>query len=109
MHALYVLVPILCILVVAYRYYSAFITARLLVLDDTRPTPAHTQYDGHNYYPNDIEFTVQQCDPVLVSGRGAAFAVDGPAGGIEQLVIVHEVDSTRIAETVMQIAAKSGP
>ncbi len=51
MHALYVLVPILCILVVAYRYYSAFITARLLVLDDTRPTPAHTQYDGHNYYP----------------------------------------------------------
>jgi carbon starvation protein len=51
MHALYVLVPILCILVIAYRYYSAFITARLLVLDDTRPTPAHTQYDGHNYYP----------------------------------------------------------
>ena len=51
MHALYVLVPILCILVIAYRYYSAFITARLLVLDDSRPTPAHTHYDGHNYYP----------------------------------------------------------
>ena len=51
MHALYVLIPILCILVIAYRYYSAFITARLLVLDDSRPTPAHTQYDGHNYYP----------------------------------------------------------
>lgn len=55
--------------------------------------------DGHNYYPNDIEFTVQQCDSILVSGRGAAFAVDGPAGAIEQLVIVHEVDSNRIAET----------
>lgn len=51
MHALYLLVPILGILVIAYRYYSAFITARLLVLDDTRVTPAHTQYDGHNYYP----------------------------------------------------------
>jgi carbon starvation protein len=51
MHALYVIVPILCILVIAYRYYSAFIAARLLVLDDTRPTPAHTRYDGHNYYP----------------------------------------------------------
>lgn len=51
MHALYVLVPILCILAIAYRYYSAFIAARLLVLDDTRRTPAHTQYDGHNYYP----------------------------------------------------------
>lgn len=51
MHALYVLIPILCILVIAYRYYSAFIATRLLVLDDTRVTPAHTQYDGHNYYP----------------------------------------------------------
>jgi carbon starvation protein len=51
MHALYVIVPILCILMIAYRYYSGFIAARLLVLDDTRPTPAHTRYDGHNYYP----------------------------------------------------------
>jgi carbon starvation protein len=51
MHALYLLVPILCILAIAYRYYSAFIATRLLVLDDTRPTPAHTNYDGHNYYP----------------------------------------------------------
>src|SRR5512147_1397543 len=51
MHALYLLAPFLCILVIAYRYYSAFIAARLLVLDDTRPTPAHTRYDGHNYYP----------------------------------------------------------
>ena len=51
MHALYVLVPVLCILVIAYRYYSAFIAAKILVFDDTRPTPAHTNYDGHNYYP----------------------------------------------------------
>ncbi len=51
MRALYVLVPVLGILVIGYRYYSAFIAARLLVLDDTRPTPAHTHYDGHNYYP----------------------------------------------------------
>jgi carbon starvation protein len=51
MRALYLLAPILCILVIAYRYYSAFIAARVLVLDDARPTPAHTRYDGHNYYP----------------------------------------------------------
>ncbi len=55
--------------------------------------------DGHRYYPNDIEFTVQQSDPVLVSGRGAAFATDAPPNGVEQLVVVHEVDSARIAET----------
>ncbi len=51
MRALYVLIPVLCILVIAYRYYSAFIAAKILVFDDTRPTPAHTRYDGHNYYP----------------------------------------------------------
>src|SRR5512143_3346383 len=51
MRALYLLAPILCILVIAYRYYSAFIAARVLVLDDNRQTPAHSKYDGHNYYP----------------------------------------------------------
>ncbi len=51
MHALYIIVPILCILAIAYRYYSAFIAARVMVLDDSRVTPAHTKYDGHNYYP----------------------------------------------------------
>jgi len=51
MRALYLLAPILCILVIGYRYYSAFIAAKLLVLDDSRQTPAHTKYDGHNYYP----------------------------------------------------------
>ena len=51
MHALYIVVPVLCILAIAYRYYSAFIAAKVMMLDDTRVTPAHSQYDGHNYYP----------------------------------------------------------
>ena len=51
MHAIYVIVPVLGILAIAYRYYSAFIAARVMMLDDRRKTPAHTQYDGHNYYP----------------------------------------------------------
>jgi carbon starvation protein len=51
MRALYVIVPVLGVLVVGYRYYSAFIAARILALDDSRVTPAHTRYDGHNYYP----------------------------------------------------------
>jgi carbon starvation protein len=51
MHALYVIVPILCILAIAYRYYSAFIAAKVMVLDDSRVTPAHSKYDGANYYP----------------------------------------------------------
>ncbi len=51
MQALYLVVPVLCILAIAYRYYSAFIAARVMMLDDARVTPAHTKYDGHNYYP----------------------------------------------------------
>ena len=51
MRALYLILPILCILAIAYRYYSAFIAARLMMLDDTRVTPAHALNDGQNYHP----------------------------------------------------------
>ena len=51
MRALYLILPILGILVIAYRYYSAFIAARIMVLDDTRITPAHELNDGRNYHP----------------------------------------------------------
>jgi carbon starvation protein len=51
MPALYLLLPVLGILAIAYRYYSAFIATRIWMLDDSRPTPAHTKYDGSNYYP----------------------------------------------------------
>ena len=51
MRALYVILPILCILAIAYRYYSAFIAARIMALDDARVTPAHVRNDGQNYHP----------------------------------------------------------
>ena len=51
MRALYVILPVLCILAIAYRYYSAFIAARIMALDDRRATPAHVRNDGHNYHP----------------------------------------------------------
>src|SRR4026209_2305054 len=51
MPALYLLLPVLGILVIAYRYYSAFIATRIWMLDDSRVTPAHTKYDGANFYP----------------------------------------------------------
>src|SRR6266568_7832546 len=50
MRALYVILPILGILTIAYRFYSAFIAARVMVLDDGRPTPAHVRPDGQNYH-----------------------------------------------------------
>jgi len=51
MNALPIIVGTLCILAIAYRYYSAFIAAKVLALDDSRPVPSTTMYDGHNYYP----------------------------------------------------------
>ena len=51
MRALYIVLPILGILAIAYRYYSAFIAARIMALDDRRTTPAHLRNDGHNYHP----------------------------------------------------------
>ena len=51
MPALYVVIPVLGILVIAYRYYSAFLAARVLSLDDSRTTPAHIVNDGQNYHP----------------------------------------------------------
>ena len=51
MHALYIVIPFAGICVIAYRYYSAFLAAKVLALDDSRVTPAHSRYDGQNYYP----------------------------------------------------------
>src|SRR3954467_13239859 len=51
MHALPIMVVTLCTLTVGYRFYSAFIAARVLSLDDARPTPAHVRADGKDYLP----------------------------------------------------------
>jgi carbon starvation protein len=46
------LLAALCIYAIGYRYYSAWIAAKALVLDDARKTPAHVYEDGHNYVPS---------------------------------------------------------
>jgi carbon starvation protein len=51
LHAMPVLLGALCVLAIAYRYYSAFLAAKVAALDDSRKTPAHRFYDGQNYDP----------------------------------------------------------
>ncbi len=51
MNTLAVLVIVLCVYAIAYRYYSAFLAAKVLTLSDARVTPAHTYKDGQNYLP----------------------------------------------------------
>jgi amino acid adenylation domain-containing protein len=45
---------------------------------------------GRNYYPQDIEFTVEQSHPALRPGCTAVFSV--PVGASEEVVVVQEVD-----------------
>jgi fatty acid CoA ligase FadD32 len=52
--------------------------------------------DGRNYYPTDIELTVQRRHPALVLGRGAVFAVTPESDAAEKLVVVQEVDLARV-------------
>src|SRR4051794_39487556 len=51
MHAMPLMIGILCVLAIAYRYYSAFIAARVVALSDSAVTPAERFNDGHNYHP----------------------------------------------------------
>jgi carbon starvation protein len=68
-----VLLGALCVLALAYRYYSAFLAARVAVLDDRRETPAHRFYDGQNYDPTNKW--------VLFGHHFAAIAGAGPLIG----------------------------
>jgi carbon starvation protein len=51
LRAMPIVLGVLAVLAIAYRYYSAFLAARVAVLDDLRATPAHTFNDGQNYHP----------------------------------------------------------
>jgi carbon starvation protein len=49
--AAWLLVAALCTYAVAYRFYSAFLSARVFALDDARATPAERLSDGRDYVP----------------------------------------------------------
>jgi carbon starvation protein len=68
-----VLLAALCVYALAYRYYSAFIAAKALALDDRRTTPCHLYADGHNY--------VASPKWVLFGHHFAAIAGAGPLVG----------------------------
>src|SRR6476646_10313623 len=73
MHAAWWMLGALAVLAIGYRYYSAFIAARVLCLDATRVTPAHTLEDGHNFHPTNRW--------VLFGHHFAAIAGAGPLIG----------------------------
>jgi carbon starvation protein len=51
MTAMPVMIGVLCAMAISYRYYSAFLSAKVAALDDSRKTPAVRLDDGQNYHP----------------------------------------------------------
>src|SRR3954465_4524060 len=51
MPALPIMILVLSPLAIGYRFYSAFLAAKVAALDDARTTPAHLLNDGQNYHP----------------------------------------------------------
>lgn len=49
---------------------------------------------GQNHYPQDIEFTVQNRHPALISNSGVAFTVE--IQGQERLIVVQEVERSEL-------------
>ena len=62
-----------CSYLVAYRFYSAFLAAKLVALDDTRATPAERHDDGRDFVPTNKW--------VLFGHHFAAIAGPGPLVG----------------------------
>ncbi len=105
MNAVYLLVASVCCFYLAYRYYSAFICAKVLMLDDRNVTPAHSHEDGNDYVPTNkwvvfghhfaaIAGAGPLVGPVLAAqygwGPGAIWIILGSvfAGGVHDLIIL---------------------
>ncbi len=73
MNSFPILVGALCVLALAYRFYSAFIAAKALTLDGRREMPSRLFRDGHNYIPMNRW--------VLFGHHFAAIAGPGPLVG----------------------------
>ncbi len=63
----------LCVLMLSYRYYAAFLATKVLLLDPKRMTPAHQFNDGRDYHPTN--------KLVLFGHHFAAIAGAGPLIG----------------------------
>ncbi len=50
-NALWLITAAVCIYAIAYRFYAAWITAKVLVIDETRATPAERLDNGRDFMP----------------------------------------------------------
>jgi carbon starvation protein len=50
-NSLWVITAAICTYLISYRFYSAWIAAKVLTIDEARKTPAHKLRDGRDYEP----------------------------------------------------------
>ncbi|MES2677935.1 MAG: carbon starvation CstA family protein [Pseudomonadota bacterium] len=50
-NSLWIITAAICTYLIAYRFYSAWVCAHVLTLDESRKTPAHKFRDGRDYEP----------------------------------------------------------
>ena len=73
LNAVWFVVASVCTYLVAYRFYSAFLAAKIFALDDSRATPAERLEDGRDFVPTNKW--------VLLGHHFAAIAGPGPLVG----------------------------
>lgn len=105
MNSVVLLLGAVCCFLLAYRYYSAFICAKVLMLDARNVTPSHTHEDGKDYIPTNkwvvfghhfaaIAGAGPLVGPVLAAqygwGPGAIWIIVGSifAGAVHDLIIL---------------------
>jgi carbon starvation protein len=122
MPSIYLLIVALCGLGLAYRYYAAFLAAKVAVLDKTRSTPAHELRDGKDYDPTNrwvlfghhfaaIAGAGPLVGPVLAAQYGylpgAVWILIGSvfAGAVHDYIILHASVRNR-GESISRIAER---
>jgi len=73
LNAIWFVIAAVCCYLVAFRFYSAFVAAKVLALDDTRATPCERHNDGRDFVPTNKW--------VLFGHHFAAIAGPGPLVG----------------------------
>lgn len=69
MNALTLIITALLVFALAYRFYAKFLMTKVLVLDDSRRTPAHANKDGRDYHPTN-KFVLFGHHFAAISGAG---------------------------------------
>jgi carbon starvation protein len=72
-NSLWLVASAACVFLIGFRFYSKFIAAKVMTLDDTRATPAERFRDGHDFEPTNKW--------ILLGHHFAAIAGPGPLVG----------------------------